>query len=134
MTAQIYTVQKSGNLFFVRASVGRIGTKPNILRLLVNTGASQTSLSKTLLFELEYTGSDLTSKTSILTGNGIIQASIISVTSLNCLGQQVENFPVLAIDLSLSRYINGVLGMDFLLRFNAVIDIGKRQIVLPTNN
>jgi predicted aspartyl protease len=131
MTRQIYPVQKSGNLFFVRASVTNSVSTPSILRLLVDTGASQTSLSKVLLADLDYDWSNSTSKAAILTGNGLIQAPIVQIASFSCLGQQIESFSVLAIDLSLSSYINGILGMDFPLRFNALIDVGKRQILLP---
>jgi predicted aspartyl protease len=131
MTSQVYKVQKSGNLFFINAAIARLGAEPSILRLLVDTGASQTSLSKVLLADLGYAWSDSTPKTAILTGNGLIQAFVVQVAWLNCLGQRVEDFPVLALDLPMSTYINGILGMDFLLHFNAVIDVGKRQIVLP---
>jgi hypothetical protein len=68
---------------------------------------------------------------SITTGNGVIQAPIVLIPSLNCLGQQVIDFPVLALKLPVSRYINGILGMDFLTRFQAVIDIGNGHITLP---
>jgi predicted aspartyl protease len=131
MTRSVYTVQKSGNLFFINAATVGLAEEPRILRLLVDTGASQTSLSKILLHELGYTWSDSTPKAAILTGNGRIQAPVVRVTWFNCLGERVENLPVLAIDLPISSYINGILGMDFLLHFEAVIDIGKRQITLP---
>lgn len=127
----IYPVQKSGNLFFTNASVARFNEEPRILRLLVDTGASQTSLSNVLLSELGYTWSDSTPKAAILTGNGVIQAPVVQVDWFHCLGQRSENLPVLSIDLPISSYINGILGMDFLLRFEAVIDVGKRQILLP---
>ena len=131
MTRSIYTVQKSGNLFFLNASVAKLDEEPRILRLLVDTGASQTSLSKVLLLELGYAWSDTTSNASILTGNGLIQAPIVQVDWFHCLGQPLQNLPVLALDLPISSYINGILGMDVLLRFKAVIDVGKRQIILP---
>jgi aspartyl protease family protein len=131
MTLRCYPVQKSGNLFFVKAAVARVGAEPSILKLLVDTGASQTSLSKLLLIDLGYTHPDPTPKISILTGNGLIQAPIIRVAWFNCLGERLEDYPVLSLDLPISSYINGILGMDFLLRFNALIDIGKRQIILP---
>ncbi len=131
MTARIYPVQKSGNLFFVRASIASVANAPSILRLLVDTGASQTCLSKSLLAELGYTLSDVTPKMAILTGNGSIQAPRLRVNRFNCLGQQLADYPVLAMELPLSSYINGILGMDFLLHFNAIIDVGKRQITLP---
>jgi predicted aspartyl protease len=131
MTRQIYKVQKSGNLFYVNASVHGTDHQPRILRLLVDTGASQTSLPQSLLTQLGYAWSDLSPKTRILTGNGFIQTPVIQVRNFNCLGKRIETQSVLAIHLPVLSYINGILGMDFLLRFQAVIDIGKQQIVLP---
>jgi predicted aspartyl protease len=131
MSLQIYQVQKSGNLFFVNAAVTSTEAEPRILRLLIDTGASQTSLSNILLADLGYTWSASTPKTTMLTGNGLIQTPIVQVRSFNCLGQHLDNLSVLAINLPTSSYINGILGMDFLLRFNALIDVGKQQILLP---
>ncbi|BAU10690.1 hypothetical protein LEP3755_11810 [Leptolyngbya sp. NIES-3755] len=131
MTSRIYRVQRSGNLFFVRASVSRADAEPSILRLLVDTGASQTCLPITLLADIGCPVQQNSPKTSILTGNGLIQAPIVEIPWMSCLGQIVENYSVLALDLSATRYVNGILGMDFLIRFRAIIDIGKEQISLP---
>ena len=131
MTPRIYPVQRSGNLFFIKASVGRANAKPSILKLLVDTGASQTCLPVTLLADIGYPVQKNSLKTPILTGNGLIQSSIVQIPWFNCLGQKVEHYSVIALDLSAARYINGILGMDFLIHFRAVIDVGKAQIVLP---
>jgi predicted aspartyl protease len=131
MTSRIYPVQRSGNLFFIKAAVGRSDAKPSILKLLVDTGASQTCLPITLLADIGCPVLENARKTSILTGNGLIQAPIVQIPWFNCLGQKVEPCSVLALDLSAARYVNGILGMDFLLRCRAVIDLGKAQITLP---
>jgi predicted aspartyl protease len=131
MTSRIYPVQRSGHLFFVKAAVGRSEAQPSILKLLVDTGASQTCLPITLLADIGYPAPKDSPKRPILTGNGLIQAPIVQIPWLNCLGQKVEHYSVLALDLSATRYVNGILGMDFLIRFQAVIDIGKEQITLP---
>ena len=54
MTSQIYPVQRSGNLFFIKAAVGRSEAKPSILKFLVDTGASQTCLPITLMTEPQF--------------------------------------------------------------------------------
>lgn len=131
MTSRIYPVQRSGNLFIVKASIARLNAKPSILKLLVDTGASQTSLPITLLADIGYPVQQNAPTVSILTGNEVIQAPIVQIPWLNCLGQVVENYSVLAINLSAAHYVNGILGMDSLIRFQAVIDIGKGQITLP---
>ncbi|MCX5965182.1 MAG: hypothetical protein NT070_19265 [Cyanobacteria bacterium] len=66
-----------------------------------------------------------------MTGNGVIDVPIVQVPWLNSLGQQVQDFPVLALQLPVSPYINGILGMDFLMHFQAVIDVGHGYITVP---
>ncbi len=131
MTSRIYPVQKSGSLFIVKASIGRTQAPPSILQLLVDTGATQTGLPMEFLEDIGCPIDATTPQRTITTGNGIIQVPIVKIPWLNCLGQRVENFPVLALQLPVSRYINGILGMDFLTRYQAVIDIGKGHILLP---
>jgi predicted aspartyl protease len=131
MTLRIYPVDRSGNLFTVRASVGRLQAQPSVLNLLVDTGAGRTSLSTTLLTEI---GCPITTNQPgimIMTGNGMIRLPIVQIPWLSCLGQRVEGFSVLALELPIDRYFSGILGMDFLLRFNAVIDMGKAHIIIP---
>jgi predicted aspartyl protease len=131
MTSRIYPVQKSGNLFIVKASIGRSNAAPSILQLLIDTGATQTGLPIDFLSDIGCPATSQTPQRIITTGNGVIQVPIVQVPWLNCLGQRVEDFPVLALQLPVSRYINGILGMDFLTQFQAVIDTGKGFITLP---
>ena len=131
MTSRIYPVQKSGNLFIVKASIGRSNAPPSILQLLIDTGATQTGLPIDFLRDIGCPTTSTTPQRTITTGNGVIQVPIVQVPWFNCLGQRVEDFPVLALQLPVSRYINGILGMDFLTQFQAVIDTGKGFITLP---
>jgi predicted aspartyl protease len=131
MTMRIYPVDHSGNLFTVRASVGRQQAQPSVLNLLVDTGAGQTSLSTTFLTEIGCPITTSQSAIAVMTGNGIIRMPVVQIPWLSCLGQRVENCLVLALELPIDRYFSGILGMDFLLRFNAVIDVGKAHIVVP---
>jgi predicted aspartyl protease len=131
MNPSIYSVRRTGNLFIVKASIGRFNAPPSVLQLLIDTGATQTSLPIEFLKDIGCSIDSQTPRRSILTGNGTINAAIVPIPWLNCLGQRLEDFPVLALQIPVSRYINGILGMDFLTRFQAIIDIGKGQITLP---
>jgi predicted aspartyl protease len=131
MNSRIYPVQKSSNLFIVKASIGRSNAPPSILQLLIDTGATQTGLPIDFLRDIGCPTTSETPQRTITTGNGVIQVPIVQVPWFNCLGQRVEDFPVLALQLPVSRYINGILGMDFLTQFQAVIDTGKGIITLP---
>ena len=126
-----YSVQKSGNLFIVKASIGRLNAQPSIVQLLVDTGASQTGLPIDFLTDIGCLVSAATPQRKITTGNGVIDVPIVQVPWLNSLGEQVQDFPVLALQLPVSRYINGILGMDFLMRFRVVIDVGQGCITVP---
>jgi predicted aspartyl protease len=128
---RIYSVQKSGNLFIVKASIGRNSAAPSIIQLLVDTGATQTGLPREFLQDIGCLITPQTPTRRITTGNGIINLPIVRIPWINCLGEQVAELPVLALQLPVSGYINGVLGMDFLSQFQAIIDIGKSQITIP---
>jgi predicted aspartyl protease len=116
MTARRYSVQKSGNLFIIKAAIGQVKTTPRIVQLLVDTGATQTGLSTQFLTDIGCAITVATPTRSITTGNGVIRVPIVTIPWLNCLGQEAPDFPVLALKLPVSRYINGILGMDFLTR------------------
>jgi predicted aspartyl protease len=128
---RVYSVQKSGNLFIVKASIGRQDASPSIIQLLVDTGATQTGLPIEFLQDIGCVITPQTPNRLITTGNGIINVPIVEVAWINCLGEQVTQFPVLGLQLPVSGYINGILGMDFLVRFQAIVNIGKGQITIP---
>jgi predicted aspartyl protease len=131
MTPRLYPVKRSGSLFTVRASIRRSQAPPSIINLLVDTGAGKTSLSTTLLTDIGYPVISPSPAIAIMTGNGIVRMPVVQIPWLSCLGQRVEDFSVLALELPIDRYFSGILGMDFLLQFKAVIDVGKGQILLP---
>lgn len=65
---------------------------------------------------------------NILTANGRITAPVVSVPWISCLGDRIDQFPILACALPASTFIDGLLGMDFLTRCRAVIDVYKSEI------
>jgi predicted aspartyl protease len=124
----IYRLQRYENLFVLRAVViGETGD-PRVLRLLVDTGSSFTVLSATILGEIGCQSDPATRRISIMAAGGVIQAPTLRVPIFNCLGQQVENFSAISLDLPFNSLVNGLLGMDFLDRCSTVIDIKKSEI------
>jgi predicted aspartyl protease len=85
MKPQIYSVERSGSLFTVRASIGRSQAQPSIINLLVDTGAAKTSLSTTLLTEIGYPILTNQPTIAIMTGNGIIRMPVVQIPWLSCL-------------------------------------------------
>jgi|YelNatPaOPRAMG01_1025707.scaffolds.fasta_scaffold23182_4 predicted aspartyl protease len=127
-----YRLLRQGNLLFLRASIGAHGGNIVNLRLLLDTGASYTMLP---VEALEAVGCDLRHplrEVDILTANGTITLPMVRVPWFHCLGEKVEQWPVLAHTLPLGTraFANGLLGMDFLSRFRATIYIGRDEIGL----
>jgi predicted aspartyl protease len=124
-----YRLQRSGNLCWLKAAVGNLNGEVSIFRLLVDTGASITILPERPLKSLGY---DLTAKTIHLVGaNGLFDAPLIQVAWISCLGIRSENFKVGIHTLSGMSYLDGVLGMDFLIKYQCEISPAENVIRMP---
>jgi hypothetical protein len=64
----------------------------------------------------------------IIAANSSFVASKIKVEWIHCLGLKYECFDVLAHTLPSEFFADGVVGMDFLIKARATIDIAKEQI------
>ena len=117
--------QSSVHYLLVRTNVGRKsgGDDPAKITLLVDTGASHTTLPENTLNRLGYdTKNPVKWHPGLITGKGQTERiPIIQISSFFCLKKEIVNFPVLAYTLPRPTYWDGVLGMDFLTHFRAVI-------------
>jgi aspartyl protease family protein len=97
--------------------------------LLVDTGASYTTLPVKVLNDLGYdTQNPDNWHPGIVTGRGhTSRIPIVQVSSFSCLGKQIIDWPILAYTLPQPTYWRGVLGMDFLIHFRAVILLENSQ-------
>ena len=118
----------TSHYLLVRADVGRKSGKGDPLEvpLLLDTGATYTSLPEMTLKNLGYdTENPIARYDKLVTGGGDRSGiPIVRVSYFYCVGKQMIDFPVLAYTLPKSpnqRYWRGVLGMDFLTHFRAVI-------------
>ncbi|MEG4964013.1 MULTISPECIES: retropepsin-like aspartic protease [unclassified Microcoleus] len=98
------------------------------VRLLVDTGASYTILPVKTLEDLGYDTRNPLRRQEIFTGQGRIYVPVINVSWFNCVGKLIENFDVFAHDIPPNLRIDGLLGMDFLIRFQAVISVSDAEI------
>ncbi len=126
---QRYQLQRYGKLLMLKAVVADTDGIYQSIRLLVDTGATYTVLPVGFLREMGYDKPDR--RVKISAANGVMEVPLIKVDRFSCLGQNVADFPVVALDLPPSAVISGLLGMDFLERHQALIDIGKAEIVIP---
>jgi predicted aspartyl protease len=130
MTKNFYRLREVGNLMSLRVAFGNREGDSKTVRLLVDTGSSYTVLPTDLLEEL---GCDMrrpVQQVTIVTASGVIQVPMVLVPWLNCLGQRMENFPVLARALPFGTFTSGLLGMDILKRCDAVIYAKRAEIVV----
>lgn len=121
------------SLIYIQAFVyGPDGLTGSVLdlALALDTGASSTMLSWTLSRRLGYTASTDSESVEITTGSGIERALEIVVSNFSALGQERDNFLVLAHDLPPSTGVDGVLGLDFFRGQNLNIDFRNGLITL----
>ena len=127
----IYPLQRSGNLLFLHASATGLVENDFIqVRLLIDTGSAYTTLPLKLLENIGYNPSTISRRIPIMTASGMGRAPVISIATLNCLGKTMTEFSVIALDLPFNPLMSGLLGMDFLSKVGAIIDIKKAQITM----
>ncbi len=96
----------------VRADVvGR--TQVSTVNLLLDTGASTSVLSETILAELGYDPQGEGEPTSMTTGSGTEPALRIVIEGLAAMGRFRSDFPVVCYDLPPEAGVDGALGLDF---------------------
>jgi predicted aspartyl protease len=123
----IYPLQRSGSLLFLRASISSIAGGSLRVRLLLDTGASYTTLP---LKVLGYTITSDTAQISIMTAGGLGRAPMLSIAAFDCLGKTIRDFSVVASDLPFNPLMSGLLGMDVLGRLGVTINIEKAEIIM----
>jgi len=123
-----YRLHQQGNLLVVQAAVGGIDGSVIVLRLLVDTGASYTMLPVEAVEALGCDTHHPLRRVRIVAANGIIVAPVVAGPWLHCLGQRLEECPVVAHTLPAGAYVDGLLGMDILTRFQATIAVSTGKV------
>jgi len=126
-----YRLQRNGNLLWLKAAVGGISGETAIFRLLVDTGASYTTLPTRPLESLGYSTTQATQTLRLISASGMMSAPVVTVSWFNCLGIRVEDYPVISYTLPTSSFVDGILGMDFLIGHEATIATATAEIRLP---
>jgi len=110
--------QKRGAVVIVPATLNEKAAA----RFVVDTGASYTMISQATAKELEI---DLEKKLPTMpfqTANGIIQAPLITLSSIDVGGLQVKDLTAAVHDVFPDPGISGLLGLNFLSNFRMDID------------
>lgn len=110
--------QKRGTVVVVPATIN----EKNAVKFVVDTGASYTMISQATAKELEI---DLEKKLPTIpfqTANGIIQAPLVTLSSIDVGGLQVKDLTAAVYDVFPDPAISGLLGLNFLSNFRMDID------------
>ena len=110
--------QKRGTVVIIPATINEKAAA----KLVVDTGASYTMISQATAKELEI---DLEKKLPTIpfqTANGIIQAPLVTLSSIDVGGLQVKDLTAAVHDAFPDPGISGLLGLNFLSNFRMDID------------
>ncbi|GHV11314.1 hypothetical protein FACS1894162_6650 [Bacteroidia bacterium] len=103
------------------------------LKMLLDTGASRTTIDNTALYMAEYQLGQNLGIATVETANGIVEVEEFEVGSLSSLGIEKKNFPIQLYDFLahgiLSDY-DGVLGLDFFENTVLCIDLKENTITV----
>ena len=101
--------------------------KSNFRDVLValDTGASTTSIPKRTALDLGYDPYHPKDYREIITGTKVEEIPVIEVQEITAIGQTVENIEVLCHDLPQDLRVDGVLGLNFISKFNINISFAR---------
>jgi predicted aspartyl protease len=93
-----------------------------IVRLVLDTGATTSMLSRNRAIKLGYEPNTVANRVEVTTASSTEFAPLITVEQIESLGQHLHNFAMLCYTLPPSTGVDGVLGLDFLRGHRLVID------------
>jgi predicted aspartyl protease len=99
-------------------------------KLLIDTGSAHTILSQELLESIGSSPVTAMKRQRIITGSGYEIVPVVAVDSFSCFGKTMKDFGVLGHTLPMGVYVDGLLGMDFLCRFDMEIRTKNGEIVV----
>lgn len=120
----------SGTLLITKAAIaGPEGII--VLSLLVDTGSSYTIIPVEVLESCGCSSAESKKHLRVVTGSGFIVAPVVQLNWFSTFGIKIDNFNVIAHTLPFGGPIDGLLGMDFLRKFKARIDLENSIVEIP---
>lgn len=101
------------------------------LKMVLDTGATNTTIDSNALYLLGYDLKDNIGKVEIETANGIIETEVFEVKSFSSLGITRSKFQIQVYDFlahGIFSDYNGLLGLDFLEGTKFCVDTKQSQI------
>lgn len=101
------------------------------LKMILDTGATNTTIDSNALYLLGYDLKDSIGTVEIETANGIIETEVFEIDSFSSLGIEKEKFEIQVYDFiahGIFSDYNGLLGLDFLEGTKFCIDTNENSI------
>ena len=121
---------------FILIPIKLMGINGNSFRdieVALDTGATTTSIPIYVALALGYNVLNPKRIAEVVTGSGVEEVPIIEVKGLTAIGQTIENIEVMCHDLPPDAYVEGVLGLNFLMNFDLNSSFSKGTIELTKN-
>jgi len=125
----VFPFERSGDLMIVTAKVWGAHEARELL-LVLDTGASATSIEPAILERLGYSSRDAIMRTRVPTPAGVQHGRLFRVARFYALGAERSSFVVQALALDDEYGVDGLLGMNFLENYNFTVRPRDRQIHL----
>lgn len=120
-------LQKLGNQYAVNLE----NSRQNSVKLLIDTGASMTAISRDSFNTLNAVGDAVEQERRVFrTASGLVQATVFSIPELILGSYQLENTQIAVIDFDSSQGVDGLLGMNILGQFRFQIDQDNSNLLL----
>lgn len=97
---------------------------------IVDTGASYTVISRAIAKELDIDLEKRHPKIRLQTANGVIDAPLVTLESVEVSGMRVDDLAAAVHDFSTDNSISGLLGLNFLSHFRMDLDTKNGVLVL----
>jgi len=101
------------------------------VKFILDTGATKTVIDEAVVTRLGYQLFRLPAGDKLMTAGGSIRAKILTIPKFSLLGKELQNFEVNVIKfpMQITLLADGLLGMDFLLKFrNLMFDFDEKTI------
>ncbi len=127
----VFPFERSGDLMTVAARVWGLHDFRELV-LVIDTGASATSIEPAILEQLGYASCDAIMRTRVPTPAGVQHGRLFRVARFHALCAELSSFVVQALALEDEYGVDGLLGMNFLEGYNFTVRPQDRQIHLES--
>ena len=92
------------------------------LKCILDTGASQTVINEDAVRRLGFELFRLPVGERLMTAGGGVKSKILKLPKISLFGKELADFEVnvIKMPLQITDYVDGLIGMDFLMKFNCI--------------